>query len=50
MSSKDAAVRRSAPRSTPKLSRTPVGRRSFVLRLVHDRTIRAAREPVQPKA
>jgi len=43
MSSKDAAVRRAAPRVAPKLNNTPVGRRLFVLRLVHDRAVRAAR-------
>jgi hypothetical protein len=50
MSSKDAAARREAPRSAHTLSRTPAGRRSFVLRLVRDRVARAAREQVQTKA
>jgi hypothetical protein len=40
--SKEATARRS-PRAVPVLSKTPVGRRAFVLRLVHDRTVRAAR-------
>jgi hypothetical protein len=45
MTSKQAATtRRAAPRTVPVLSRTPVGRRTFVLRLVHDRAIRAARQ------
>ena len=43
MSSKDASARRASPRLAPTLTKTPVGRRSFVLRLVHDRAIRAAR-------
>jgi len=42
MSKEAVATRRAAPRTVPVLSRTPVGRRSFVLRLVHDRAIRAA--------
>jgi hypothetical protein len=43
MTSKQAAVaRRSTPRAVPVLTKTPVGRRAFVLRLVHDRTVRAA--------
>ena len=43
MNAKDAANLRAAPaRVTPTLSRTPVGRRLFVLRLVHDRAARAA--------
>ena len=44
MNTKDAATRRTAPRVTPTLSRTPAGRRMFVLRLVRDRAARAARE------
>jgi hypothetical protein len=43
MTAKAASPRRSAPRTVPVLTRTPVGRRSFVLRLVHDRAVRAAR-------
>jgi len=42
MNAKDAATLRAAPRATPTLSRTPVGRRMFVLRLVRDRAARAA--------
>lgn len=42
--SKEATARRT-PRAVPVLTKTPVGRRAFVLRLVHDRTIRAARTP-----
>ena len=42
MNAKDAANLRAAPRVAPTLSRTPVGRRLFVLRLVHDRAARAA--------
>ncbi len=42
MKAKDAATLRAAPRVTPTLSRTPAGRRMFVLRLVHDRAVRAA--------
>jgi hypothetical protein len=42
MNAKDAATLRAAPRVAPTLSRTPVGRRLFVLRLVHDRAARAA--------
>jgi hypothetical protein len=42
MNAKDAANLRAAPRVTPTLNRTPVGRRLFVLRLVHDRAARAA--------
>ena len=43
MNAKDAANLRAAPkRVTPTLSRTPAGRRSFVLRLVRDRAARAA--------
>jgi hypothetical protein len=37
-----APARRAAPRSVPVLSRTPAGRRSFVLRLVRDRAVREA--------
>jgi len=45
MNAKDAATRRAAPqRVTPTLSRTPAGRRMFVLRLVRDRAARAARD------
>jgi hypothetical protein len=44
MKAKDAATRRAAPRVAPTLSRTPAGRRMFVLRLVRDRAARAARE------
>jgi hypothetical protein len=40
--SKEATARRT-PRAVPVLTKTPVGRRAFVLRLVHDRAIRAAR-------
>jgi hypothetical protein len=44
MTSKQAATPQRAPqRTVPVLSRTPVGRRAFVLRLVHDRAVRAAR-------
>jgi hypothetical protein len=43
MTSKQATVaRRVTPRAVPVLSKTPVGRRAFALRLVHDRTVRAA--------
>jgi len=43
MTSKQATVaRRVTPRAVPVLSKTPVGRRAFVLRLVYDRTVRAA--------
>ena len=42
MKAKDAAALRAAPRVAPTLSRTPVGRRMFVLRLVRDRAARAA--------
>jgi hypothetical protein len=44
MTSKEAAVARRAtttPRAVPVLTKTPVGRRAFVLRLVHDRAVRA---------
>jgi hypothetical protein len=41
MKAKDAANLRAAPRVAPTLNRTPVGRRLFVLRLVHDRAVRA---------
>jgi len=42
MTSKEAAVaRRVPPRAVPVLTKTPVGRRAFVLRLVHDRAVRA---------
>ena len=45
MNAKDAATRRAAPqRVTPTLSRTPAGRRMFVLRLVRDRMARAGRD------
>jgi hypothetical protein len=44
MNPKDAATRRAAPRVAPTLSQTPAGRRTFVLRLVRDRAVRAARE------
>ena len=51
MNAKDAATRRAAPRVAPTLSRTPAGRRMFVLRLVRDRAARAARETASaPKA
>ncbi len=51
MSTKDATARRAAPqRTAPTLNPTPGGRRSFVLRLVRDRAVRAAREQVQTKA
>ena len=40
--SKEATARRS-PRAVPVLTKTPVGRRAFVLRLVHDRAVRAGR-------
>jgi hypothetical protein len=51
MTSKEATAWRAAPRprSVPVLSKTPVGRRSFVLRLVHDRAVRAARPATSPK-
>ena len=42
MNAKDAATLRAAPRVAPTLSRTPAGRRMFVLRLVRDRAARAA--------
>jgi len=42
MNTKDAATLRAAPRVAPTLSRTPAGRRMFVLRLVRDRAARAA--------
>ena len=42
MNAKDAATLRAAPRVAPTLSRTPAGRRMFVLRLVRDRAVRAA--------
>jgi hypothetical protein len=42
MNAKDAANLRAAPRVAPTLSRTPAGRRQFVLRLVRDRAARAA--------
>ena len=42
MNAKDAANLRAAPRVAPTLSRTPAGRRMFVLRLVRDRAARAA--------
>ena len=42
MNAKDAATHRAAPRVAPTLSRTPAGRRMFVLRLVRDRAARAA--------
>jgi len=45
MTAKAVSPRRPASRTVPVLTRTPVGRRSFVLRLVHDRTVRAARTP-----
>jgi hypothetical protein len=49
--SKEAATRRVTPRRTaPVLSRTPAGRRSFVLRLVHDRTVRAAHPATAQKS
>jgi hypothetical protein len=44
MTSKEAAVavaRRPTPRAVPVLTKTPVGRRAFALRLVHDRAVRA---------
>jgi hypothetical protein len=44
MKAKDAAALRAAPRVAPTLSRTPAGRRQFVLRLVRDRAARAAAE------
>ena len=48
MNPKDAAARRAAPqRTTPTLSRTPAGRRLFVLRLVRDRAAREAHEQAQ---
>ena len=49
MNAKDAATRRAAPRVTPTLSPTPVGRRLFVLRLVHDRAARAAAQAAPKK-
>jgi hypothetical protein len=49
MSRKATASRRSPTRTAPTLSRTSAGRRSFVLRLVHDRACRAARTGA-PKA
>jgi hypothetical protein len=45
MTAKAASPRRPTSRTVPVLTRTPVGRRSFVLRLVHDRAVRAARAP-----
>jgi hypothetical protein len=51
MNAKDAATLRAAPRVAPTLSRTPAGRRLFVLRLVRDRAARAATaEPAAKKA
>jgi|GEM_PF-2419141 len=50
MTSKDAATRRAAPRVAPTLSRTPAGRRSFVLRMVRDRAARAPRDSASTKA
>jgi hypothetical protein len=47
MTSKVAAKPRAAPRAVPVLSKTPVGRRTFVLRLVRDRAVRAA-HPATP--
>jgi hypothetical protein len=45
MTSKQAAVARrtttTTTRAVPVLTKTPVGRRAFVLRLVHDRAVRA---------
>ena len=43
MTAKAVTTRRPTSRVTPVLTRTPAGRRSFVLRLVHDRAVRAAR-------
>jgi len=43
MTSKEAAVARrstTTTRAVPVLTKTPVGRRAFVLRLVHDRAVR----------
>ena len=42
MTSKEATVARRVPRAVPVLTKTPVGRRAFVMRLVHDRAVRAA--------
>ena len=43
MRKQEATVaRRVTPRAVPVLTKTPVGRRAFVLRLVHDRAVRAA--------
>jgi len=51
MTSKQAATApRTAQRTVPVLSRTPVGRRAFVLRLVHDRAVRAARPMASAKS
>jgi hypothetical protein len=41
MTSKEAVARRTVPRAVPVLTKTPVGRRAFALRLVHDRAVRA---------
>lgn len=45
MTSKEAAVARrtktTTTRAVPVLTKTPVGRRAFALRLVHDRAVRA---------
>ena len=48
MNAKDAATLRAAPRVAPTLSRTPAGRRMFVLRLVRDRAARAAAATAEP--
>jgi hypothetical protein len=42
MRKQEATVARRVPRAVPVLNKTPVGRRAFVLRLVHDRAVRAA--------